>query len=217
MFKALGFVLRAAKLERLININPFENVKRISVPDKIYEYLNAEELEALAKTPLAGNLGAEIRRAFIFACYTGLRIGDLRSLAWGQIIRVPAPRIQKRQGKTGRIVSIPLSPAAWEIIKTDNLFRHDTPVFPLLTTRTDTNKYILQWAERAKIEKHIGWHTARRTFATLAMEAGADVSTVSRLLGHSGIQVTAIYAQSTDKAKRQAVDALPKINLKEAK
>jgi integrase len=119
------------------------------------------------------------------------------------------------QKKTGRIVTIPLNPAAWALIDPgDSINRHDSLVFPVLgTKRIDTNKILITWAGAAGIGKRIGWHTGRRTFATLTIEVGADISTVSRLLGHSGIRVTGVYAQSTDQAKREAVNALPVIEI----
>ncbi|GHV64194.1 phage integrase family site specific recombinase [Spirochaetia bacterium] len=213
MFKALGQVLALAVRDRLISHDPSETIKGITVPEKIMDYLDETELQILAATPLKGDLGLEIKRAFVFACLTGLRISDLRSLTWGQVSRTKQ-QIQKIQEKTGRIVFVPLTDAAMEIIKTPDIAHHDMPVFPLLAeTGTDTNKTLLKWATAAGITKKIGWHTARRTNATLLLEGGADVATVSRLLGHSGVQVTMKYAQSTDKVKKQAVNGLPKIEI----
>jgi integrase len=215
MYKALGRIFSFAVRDMLIHKNPIESLRGISVPETILEYLTLEELEKLAGTSLSGNLGAEVKKAFIFACYTGLRIADIRSLTWGDIRREPL-QILKRQKKTGRVVSIPLTGPAWDLIKIDGISRHDAAVFPLLaSTGADTNKYLLRWAGRAGVGKRIGWHTARRTNATLLLENGADFSTVSRLLGHSGIQITSRYAQTTDKAKRRAVNGLPEIKLKE--
>jgi site-specific recombinase XerD len=77
------------------------------------------------------------------------------------------------------------------------------------TTRFD---YFQKWATRAGIQKHIGWHTARHTFAVISLESGADIYTVSKLLGHTNIRTTQIYAKATDKMKRDAVNALPAIN-----
>jgi integrase len=70
-----------------------------------------------------------------------------------------------------------------------------------------------EWAERAKIKKHIGWHTARRTFATLALENSVDPITVAKLLGHKNLDQVMKYAKATDKLKREAIAALPEVNL----
>jgi integrase len=186
LFKALSQILTLAVRDRIIPNNPVESIRGVTVPEKIMDYLEADELQTLAGTPLKGPLGLEIKKAFIFACLTGLRISDLRALTWGQVSRTKQ-QIQKIQEKTGRLVTIPLTDAAMEIIKTPDIPRHDSRVFPLLVeTGTDTNKTLLKWATDAGINKKIGWHTARRTNATLLLEAGTDIATVSRLLGQSG-------------------------------
>ncbi|MDR1215968.1 MAG: tyrosine-type recombinase/integrase [Treponema sp.] len=61
--------------------------------------------------------------------------------------------------------------------------------------------------------KKVTWHTARRTFATLALENGVDIYTVSKLLGHKSIEQVAKYAKATDRLKRAAVAALPAIKI----
>jgi integrase len=199
----------------LILKNPVKSLRGITVPENIKEYLTYDDMNELAQKNLNGVLGAEIRRAFFFSCFTGLRISDIKSLTWGDINR-GGLQIKKVQKKTGRIVTIPLNPVAWALIDPgDSISRADSFVFPILgIKKIDTNKILVTWAEAAGIGKRIGWHTGRRTFATLTIESGADISTVSRLLGHSGIRVTGIYAQSTDKAKREAVNALPAIEIK---
>jgi site-specific recombinase XerD len=68
-----------------------------------------------------------------------------------------------------------------------------------------------RWAADAKITKHIGWHTARRTFATMELEHGVDIYTVAKLLGHRTITQVAKYAKATDKLRREAVNALPEL------
>lgn len=68
-----------------------------------------------------------------------------------------------------------------------------------------------QWASDAGITKKIGWHTARRTFATLTLGCGANPVTVARLLGHTGLSQVMKYAKATDEMKRKAVEALPEL------
>jgi integrase len=215
MLQALGLVLKLAVRDRLITENPVEAIRGISVPEKIRDYLEVDELEALAGTPPPrGELGLEIRKAFLFAVLTGLRISDLRSLTWQGISRTKKC-IQKPQGKTGKIVIIPLTDSALDIIKTgDTIPRYDAKVFPKLTeTKTSTNAILLKWAAAAGVQKRIGWHTARRTNATLLLESGADIATIARILGHSGTRVTLKYAQSPDKVRREAVNGLPAISI----
>jgi site-specific recombinase XerD len=71
----------------------------------------------------------------------------------------------------------------------------------------------LKWASLAGVAKPVGWHTARRTFATWELEQGVDIYTVAKLLGHKKLKLVAKYAQATDKLRREAVAALPEIKL----
>ena len=85
-------------------------------------------------------------------------------------------------------------------------------VFSLLAkTKSQTNKYLIKWAIKAGISKPVWWHTARRTFATLALGNGVYIYTVAKLLGHRNIKQVVKYAQATDKLRRSAIDALPEI------
>jgi integrase len=213
---AVRIALNRAAHENIISRNPATGVKTIQAPEVDKVFLNALEIQCLADTDLGGTLGAEVKRAFLFACFTGLRISDLKSLAWGDIEHNPE-QIIKRQKKTGRKVYAPLNETAWKIINDKTIHRHTELVFPVLgKTQTNTNQYLTAWAGRARLEKRIGWHTARHTFAVLALESGADISTVSKLLGHTKLATTMIYAKVTDKLKREAVNALPIINVEGA-
>jgi len=210
---ALHMVLRRAVRDSILPRNPAEAVKGITAPEVVKVYLDREELGRLASTPLGGELGAEVKRAFLFGCLTGLRVSDLRSLTWADISRDPL-QILKRQGKTGRVVAIPLTDAAFKIITDGTIHHRETPVFPHLSgTAANTNQYLTAWAKAAHVDKPVGWHTARHTFATLALEGGADFLTVSRLLGHTKTSTTTTYAKSTDKARRAVVDSLPDLAL----
>jgi len=214
---ALGTLLRRAVRDSILPRNPAEAVKGITAPESVRVFLDREELGKLAATHLGGELGAEVKRAFIFAVLTGLRVSDIRSLTWADISRDPL-QIMKRQKKTRRVVGIPLTDAAYRIVNDSKIHNRAEAVFPRLSeTATNTNQYLQEWAKAAGVEKPIGWHTARHTFATLTLEGGTDLATVSRLLGHTKVTTTAIYAKSTDKAKRSAVDTLPDLDLTEGR
>jgi integrase len=211
--KAVRMALRKAVKENILLKNPAESVKGLPEPETDLIFLNIDEVQRLADTEPGGELGAEIRRAFIFACYTGLRISDVKSLKWGDIERNPL-QIIKRQKKTRRSVYIPLKDTAWGIIDDGREHNPEERVFNILAnTRSQTNQYLIKWADKAGVKKPVGWHTARRTFATMALEEGADIYTVAKLLGHKNIKQVAKYAQATDKLRREAVAALPEVKL----
>jgi integrase len=76
--------------------SPAAAIKAISVPETDKVFLNSEEIQRLANTPLGGASGADVRRAFLFGCFSGLRVSYLKSLAWGDIEHNP-PQIVKRR------------------------------------------------------------------------------------------------------------------------
>ena len=84
-------------------------------------------------------------------------------------------------------------------------------IFKGLITLGRTNEILSRWAEQAGIAKHITFHVARHTHATMLLTLGADLYTVSKLLGHTNIQTTQIYARLVDESKKKAIDLIPDI------
>lgn len=214
---ALGYskIIRAALKKAvgagLILRNPADAVSHIQEEDVELEFLNLDEVQRLADVRYEDDpFAEEVRRAFLFACNTGLRVSDLETITWRQIETNPM-QVIKKQEKTRNPVYIPLNKAAQKLLGN---YEHkpDDRLFDLSPKkRQDTYKLLGRWAEDAKVTKHIGWHTARRTFATLALENGVDIYTVAKLLGHRTITQVAKYAKATDKLRREAVNALPEI------
>jgi site-specific recombinase XerD len=111
-------------------------------------------------------------------------------------------------------VVVPLHDSAWAIINDGSIHNYDEAVFSLLAgTKTDTNKYLIRWTEKAGIQKHITWHAARRTCPSLLHEMGADIYTIQKICGHAKIETTAIYTRVSDRSLREAVNALPSIEV----
>ncbi|GHT83315.1 phage integrase family site specific recombinase [Spirochaetia bacterium] len=215
--QAVRMALNQAVLENVIHRNPAEAVKVIPVPESDKVHLNTEEMQRLSNTPMNGLVGEQVKKAFLFACYCGLRISDLIRLEWGDIERdAKGMQIVKKMKKTQRKVYVPVHDTAWEILTngdTVDIHPHGDRVFPLLKDKY--NNYLVLWAKKAGIEKHIGWHTARHTFAVLSLENGADIYTVSKLLGHTDLKTTQVYAKMTNKMGREAVEGLPAISIKQ--
>lgn len=215
-FQAIRGLLARAERDRHIMRSPGSRVKGIPIPEPMKVFLTPEELGRLSNARPGGKLGAEISRAFLFACMTGLRKSDILSLQWGDIIETPSRMILKRQVKTKVKVGVPINDSAWSLIEDCTDHKANELVFPKLTeSKTDAHEYFRIWERNAGVEKSIGWHTARHTFAVLALQGGADIFTVSKLLGHTSLETTMVYAKATDQMKRAAVEGLPEVKLGE--
>lgn len=211
--KILRTVLNKAANDGILQKNPASTVKRLEEPETAIIFLNSDEVQRLADTYLEGPCGEEVRRAFLFSCHTGLRISDMETITWSQI-EVNPMQIIKRQVKTQNLVYIPVSTSVQRLILDGEEHDPDEKIFDLtIEYRRTSYKYLKQWAVKAKIQKNISWHTARRTFATLALENGVDIYTVAKLLGHTSIKQVAKYAKVTDKLRRSAIASLPEIRL----
>jgi integrase len=210
--KILRAAFKKAAAANIVAGNPCETVGRIRAAEADLIFLNGGEIQRLADTKLDDG-GAEIRRAFLFACHTGLRVCDLETLTWDKIETNP-PQIIKRQEKTKVPVYIPLSGSAQKLIGEGGGRGPDDRVFDLPRGKRRQSYLVLKrWAKAAGVMKNIGWHTARRTFATLALENKAGIYTVSKLLGLTSISHAAKYAKVTDRLRREAVAALLEIRL----
>ena len=237
---ALRHQLRLAVRDKLILSSPADFVRNIPMPESKKRPLSLLELRRLSGIEIAGKLGSEVRRAFLFSCFTGLRVSDLKSLRWNMFYTDDAncKWIFKTQKKTGTTVHIPLHGYALSLIgnAADDAVRQKSAglgigaagcgmgtedekaeyegaengfVFPLLAkTGANTDQYLKKWGLRAGIE-HVSWHTARHTFATIALEHGAELRTVSELLGHTDISTTLRYAKATDSLKKSAIASIP--------
>lgn len=208
--KLLRAAFRKALAEGTISRDPSATVALARATDPDMVFLSADEVRRLADTVPESLYGREVRRAFLFSCLTGLRVSDIETLTWGMIEANP-PQIIKRQKKTRNPVYIPLNRSAWNLISDGGEHPPESAVFVFGEQRGSSYRILRKWAADAGVTKKIGWHTARRTFATLTLERGADAVTVARLLGHTGLGQVMKYAKATDEMRRRAVDALPEL------
>lgn len=214
---ALKALLAQAVRDRLIQENPAHSVKPIKIKEAKRPFLTFSEIQALFNTPISGSaLAQDCKRAFLLSCFTGLRLGDLKSLTWGDVVREPEPTINKLINKTSKVMTIPLVPSVWRILDDQKLHHRDEIVFPALAKSTSEYKPLDRWRRAAGIEKKFGWHAARHSFAMMTLDASSgDIYAVSRLLGHSDITITTTYLHFMDQKKKQILDALPDIDIQE--
>ena len=210
-FKVFECILIKAVKEGIIPNNEAERINKNMKPKRIRperNYLTKEELQKLIDTSY-GRTRNPARNMFLFGCATGLRFSDIVSLKWSNIfISNGRTWVDKKQIKTDHTVTFPLSAMALRLLpkrrEGDNGF-----VFKHTPTNNDTNTFLRRWAARAGIKKDFTFHASRHTFATLILSEGADLYTVSKLLGHKDIESTQIYAKVVDESKNKAVDLLP--------
>ena len=204
-------MLNAAVKDGVLDRNPFyslERKDRIGKQQAEKEYLTKEELKAFADAP---TVNETTKRAFLFCCFTGLRYSDVSVLTWrdirqgdnGWMVSIKAMR------KTGKQVVIPLNQSAMSLLPDRTGCKPSQKVFDM-TCLSACNKCLKKIAAAAGIEKKISYHTSRHTFAVLALAAGGDIYTVGKLLGHTSINSTQVYADVVMETKVEAINRISK-------
>ena len=110
-------------------------------------------------------------------------------------------------------VEIPLSKTLLNLIGEEPEHGHRKDLIFKLPSHTSCLKGLRVWTEKAGIKKHITWHCGRHSFAVNILNNGANIKTVSSLLGHSSLQMTEKYMHAIDKLKEDAINSLPDIEL----
>lgn len=194
--RLMKMVKLGVKLEWL-DKDPFINYKlRFHKTER--SYLTERELRFIEETDFTGAGYEKVKDAFLFACYTGLSYIDVRELEKNQLVLgIDGNQwIYTKREKTSESVKLPLLPKAKEIIeKYWDSPETDTKKLPVLSNQK-TNKYLKEIAKACGIYKTISFHSARHTFATtVTLSNGVPIETVSKMLGHTKLSTTQIYAR----------------------
>ena len=206
-FNKLRACLNQAYEERIIPVNPLRGIEGFKAEEGTRMYLTIEEVQKLAQTPCDY---PQIKAAFLFSCLTGLRRSDVLRLRWSDVYQQGEfTRIIFRQKKTDGQEYLDITAEAAELMGERG--KPEDCVFTDIHSPTCTNNTIKLWVARAGINKEITFHCARHTFATMMLDLGTDIYTVSKLLGHRELSTTQIYAKVLDKNKQAAVAAIPSI------
>lgn len=190
----------------LIYENPVDDIdfRQIEGEETKREYLTIEEIKKLIATPCKRE---DIKRAFLFSCFCGLRLGDVRTLRWKDLHEENGElHVEIRQHKTEKMVYIPLNKNARIWIPERGDASEDDLVF---SSRLIIPQNLMrEWANAAGITKKISYHVSRHSFATMALTTGTDIYTTSNLMGHTDIATTQIYAKIVDTKKDEAIARL---------
>lgn len=202
----LKSILNIAVERGILLKNPLNglHLKKIKVRK---EFLTLEEVDKLYNTECDY---PEVKRAFLFACFTGLRLGDIIDLQYSNI---QDGEIRVMQGKTDGQVSIPVTDTIMRLLNEAETLNHSGKVFNM-PKRTASNNALKRWIAAAGINKKVSFHTSRHTFATMLVYYARDIFTASKLLGHSDVKITQVYAKLIDDAKITAMNSIPELRKK---
>jgi integrase/recombinase XerD len=179
------------------------------------EFLTNEELTRIEQRHFSLQRLQMVQDLFVFSCYTGLAYIDVFNLdASNLTIGINGKYwITTSRQKTGKPVKIPLLPKAQAIIdkyKKDPTVQKQNKLLPTYTNQR-VNAYLKEIADLCEITKPLTFHIARHTFATtVTLTNGVPIETVSKLLGHSSMRATQIYAKVVESKVMNDMDVLSK-------
>ena len=209
------------------NINyqrPFVNAEGKSITITIDEsamvkdFLSPDEEKQLIETHYTGE-NPEIRNAFIFCLYTGMRWCDVKDLTFGNFDfanRLFTYEQNKTKGhSTHSSVTLPINDTLLGLMGEQPAARNKSDLVFTLPSHTMCLKALKRWTKRAGIDKHITWHCARHSFGTnmaaTAAQKGFSVRVVQEMMGHSSLRYTERYTRVVDEQKKQAMAELSKM------
>lgn len=202
-FSIFKCAIHQAFVDGYLTIDIAAKVKGIPYEEVRREHLTLEELNKLAQTPCDKSV---LYRAALFSALTGLRLCDISKLKWSELSKEGEHyRINFEQKKTGGVEYMPISSQAYRLCGEERL--PNQLVFEDLPDKSTISRPIKKWVEAAGIKKHITFHCFRHTYATIQLTEGTDLFTVSKMLGHTNIKTTQVYAKVVDKKKEAAADA----------
>ena len=184
--------------------NPFEAISiKVDGRESKSDYLTLEDIEKLDKTRCS-SISETDKLAFLFSCFTGLRLSDVIELQWDNI---KPDKILKPTKKSGyeKIAKIPISDKLSKII--ERLDRNMERPFSNISHRTTVNKNLKKWQQAAniKLERDIHFHMARHSFASNLARRGANIVVLSRLMTHSSLDQTMEYYQDKFEESEEAI------------
>lgn len=160
-----------------------------------HEFLTPDELKKLENLEVNDRKLRHVLDAFLFCCYVGLRYSDFCQLTPANFIRVNGKKwLHFKSIKTGIELRLPLH-LLFEGKALSILDRYNIAEFASLGSNSEVNKALSVIAGMARIKKHVTYHTARHTCATLLIHQGVPITTVQKLLGHTSVKTTEIYSE----------------------
>lgn len=202
-------IILIAKNNGWIFVDPFANYKiRLKRVDR--GYLTDQEIQRILNKEFSTSRLEQVRDLFIFSCFTGLSYIDVKQLRSKDICLSfdNKPWIMTKRQKTDTSVNVPLLKTPLSILKKYEGTLPNDLLLPVLSNQK-MNAYLKEIADLCGIDKNLTFHMARHTFATTTtLSKGIPIETVSKMLGHTNISTTQIYARITNEKIRKDMDKL---------
>ena len=206
-FNKLRACVNQAFEDRIIPHNPLRGIEGFKDAETERMYLTLDEVKAMAAAECKY---PALKNAFMFSCLTGLRKSDIEKMRWSEVQQQGEfTRIIFKQKKTGGQEYLDINSQAVQYMGERR--NPEDLVFVGFRYSAYVTVELRMWAMRAGITKDITFHSGRHTFAVIMLDLGAELYTVSKLLGHKEIKTTQIYAKVLDKKKQEAVAMIPNI------
>lgn len=203
-FNKVKAALKQAYKDGLIGTDLNAKIETIKSTETKIEFLTMEELQTLAKTDCPNPM---LKNAALFSALTGMAFKEIQNLVWAEVeySEEMGFYIPHTRQKTGGNNYLPISEQAFSL-----LGERGKPTDKVFDGLNDRDRYywFQLWISKAGITKQINFHGLRHTFATLQLSKGTDIYTVSKMLGHSNVRTTQIYAKVINQTKRDAADKI---------
>ena len=212
----LSRLMYRAVSQKIIRYNPFEDAIYEKEERKI-RFLQKSDVAKLMALKVNDRKAEQARQMFLFSCFTGLAIADMERLKFSHIQTAADGRryIRKERQKTKVESVVPLHPIAETIL---NRLREEEEqavkekdgdlVFPRGCIRSVMNNKLSIVGLACGVRQRLSFHMARHTFGTLSLSAGIPIESIAKMMGHTSITSTQIYAQVTDKKISEDMDRL---------
>ncbi|MDL2297312.1 site-specific integrase [Bacteroidales bacterium OttesenSCG-928-B11] len=207
--RKLKVVFKRAVEDEIIHKNPLDTINRDLKPQNTtteIPFLTIDEVKTLINTETPFD---EVKTAYLFSCYTGLRFSDVKGLTWGRIREVNnETMLIYIQQKTKKQEYLPLAKPALELLANRTRTNDNDLIFEL-PLNNKANERLRTIAKEAGIDgKKVTFHTGRHTAATLLLSLGVSIEVVSKILGHADIRTTQIYAKVLAKQVKDGIHKL---------
>lgn len=196
---SLKTVIKEAIADGILTFNPFWGYET-ERPKRELKYLTEQELNLLMTTPLNNARLYIVRDLFLFSCYTGISYGDMCTLTRNNMVKDENGTlwIHTSRKKTKVEYDVPLLDVPLQILNKYCGVDPNGKLLPMYSN-SDVNKYLKTIASICGINRKLVFHMARHTYATeITLSHGVPLETVSKMLGHTRVETTQIYAKITD-------------------